>query len=156
MNSNITPTLPAGRPPIEGLTVTGEAAQDISPEVIELGFDIHSAGLSAAIALQENSTKAKYITQALVANGGAETDVVNVIGRPEEPDSAAHCPSDISGRVDEDNRVLRHQEAFKMGCDGSLLRGGRDNRQGRPAVTEQCAERQNQCGRCACVLGFHG
>jgi len=75
MNSNITPTLPAGRPPIEGLTVTGEAAQDISPEVIELSFDIHSAGLSAAIALQENSTKAKYITQALVANGGAETDV---------------------------------------------------------------------------------
>jgi uncharacterized protein YggE len=55
--------------------VTGEAAREISPEVIELGFDIHSVGMSAAIALQENSTKAKYITQALVANGGAETDV---------------------------------------------------------------------------------
>ena len=63
------------RAPVEGLTVVGEAAHDVSPELIELSFEIHSAGLSAAIALQENASKAKHISQALANIGNAEADV---------------------------------------------------------------------------------
>src|SRR5262249_56989375 len=50
---HVTQTFLGMRLPIEGLTVIGEASHDVSPEVIELSFDIHSVGLSAAIALQE-------------------------------------------------------------------------------------------------------
>lgn len=71
----MTPTLLGMRPTVEGLTVIGEAAHDVSPEVIELSFDIHSVGLSAAIALQENATKAKQIGQALESIGSAQAEV---------------------------------------------------------------------------------
>jgi uncharacterized protein YggE len=63
------------RVPVEGLTVVGEAAHDIAPEMIELGFEIHSVGVSAAMAVQENVAKAKYIGQALAPIGKAETDI---------------------------------------------------------------------------------
>jgi uncharacterized protein YggE len=72
---HMTPTFLGTRPPIEGLTVVGEAAHDVSPEVVELSFDLHSLGLSAAIALQENAAKTKHIGQALSAIGIAETDI---------------------------------------------------------------------------------
>jgi uncharacterized protein YggE len=72
---HVTQTFLGMRLPIEGLTVIGEAAHDVSPEVIELSFDIHSVGLSAAIALQENAAKATHIAQALAALGKTETDI---------------------------------------------------------------------------------
>jgi len=69
-------TAPFGmRPPVEGLTVLGEATQDAPPEIVELSFDIHSVGLSAANALQENTARAKHIGQALASIGNVETDV---------------------------------------------------------------------------------
>ena len=71
----MTPTLFGMRPPVEGLTVVGEATQDAPPEIVELSFDIHSVGLSAAIALQENAAKAKHIGQALASLGDGQTDV---------------------------------------------------------------------------------
>jgi len=71
----VTQTFLGMRLPTEGLTVIGEASHDVSPEVIELSFDIHSVGLSAAIALQENAAKAKHIAQALAAIGKTETDI---------------------------------------------------------------------------------
>ena len=55
--------------PVEGLTVVGEATQDAPPEIVELSFDIHSVGLSAAIALQENAAKTKHIEQTLTSIG---------------------------------------------------------------------------------------
>jgi uncharacterized protein YggE len=61
--------------PIEGLTVVGEAVHDITPEMIELGFEIHSVGVSAAIAVQENVAKTKHIEQALAPIGKAETAI---------------------------------------------------------------------------------
>jgi len=72
---HMTPTLLGMRPPTEGLTVIGEAAHDVSPEVIELSFDIHSVGLRAAIALQENVTKATHIGQALPVTGLTEANI---------------------------------------------------------------------------------
>jgi uncharacterized protein len=71
----MTPTFLGMRPQVEGLTVIGEAAHDVSPEVIELTFDIHSVGLSAAIALQENAAKAKHIGQALATIGSSEVEL---------------------------------------------------------------------------------
>ena len=71
----MTPTFLGMRLPIEGLTVIGEAVHDVSPEVIELSFDIHSVGLSAAIALQDNAAKVTHIGQALAAIGKTETDI---------------------------------------------------------------------------------
>jgi len=63
------------RAPVEGLTVVGEAAHDIAPEMIELGFEIHAVGVSAAMAVQENVAKAKHIGQSLAPLGKAETDI---------------------------------------------------------------------------------
>src|SRR5215813_11782970 len=71
----MTPTSQAMRAPVEGLTVVGEAAHDIAPEMIELGFEIHTLGVSAALAVQENVAKAKHIGQALAPMGKAETDI---------------------------------------------------------------------------------
>jgi uncharacterized protein YggE len=71
----MTPTSLGMRAPVEGVTVVGEAAHDVSPEMIELSFELHATGLSAALALQENAAKAKHIAQALAAIGNAETEV---------------------------------------------------------------------------------
>jgi len=70
----MTPMLFGMRPPVEGLTVVGEATRDAQPEVVELSFDVHSAGLSAAMAFQENATKVVTIAQGLASifNGQAE------------------------------------------------------------------------------------
>ena len=73
----MTPTSLGMRPPVQGLTVVGEAAHDVSPEMIELSFEIHSVGLSAAIAVQENAAKARHIGQALASLGNGEADVKN-------------------------------------------------------------------------------
>jgi uncharacterized protein YggE len=72
---HMTPTSLGMRAPVEGLTVVGEAAHEVSPEMIELGFEIHSVGVSAALALQENCAKAKHIEQALATIGKAEADL---------------------------------------------------------------------------------
>src|SRR5215472_19002975 len=71
----MTPTSHAMRVPVEGLTVVGEAAHDIAPEMIELGFEIHRVGVSAAMAVQENVAKTKHIGQALAPIAKAETDI---------------------------------------------------------------------------------
>jgi len=71
----MTPTSLGMRSPVEALTVTGEAAHDVSPEVIEFSFEIQSIALSAAIALQENAAKAQHIGQAFAAIGNTETDI---------------------------------------------------------------------------------
>src|SRR5215467_13313611 len=71
----MTPTSQAMRVPVEGLTVVGEAAYDIAPEVIELGFEIHTVGVSAAMAVQENVAKTKHIGQALAPITKAESDI---------------------------------------------------------------------------------
>jgi uncharacterized protein len=71
----MTPTLFGMRPPVDGLTVVGEASRDAPPEIIELSFELHSVGLSAAIALQENAAKATHIGQAVATIGNAQTDV---------------------------------------------------------------------------------
>jgi len=65
------------RAAVEGLTVVGEAAHDVSPEMIELGFEIHSVGITAAMAVQENVAKAKHIGQALGTIGKSETELKN-------------------------------------------------------------------------------
>jgi len=65
-------SMPLGqRQTIEGLTVVGEATRDPLPDIIELGFDIHAAGFSAALAVQEIATKVNQIGQGLarVADG---------------------------------------------------------------------------------------
>jgi uncharacterized protein YggE len=72
---HMTPASLEMRAPVEGLTVVGEAAHDVSPEMIELSFEIHSVGVSAAMALQDNAAKAKHIAQALATFGEGETDV---------------------------------------------------------------------------------
>jgi uncharacterized protein YggE len=71
----MTATPIALRSAVEGLTVVGMAAREAPPEIVELSFEIHSVGLTAAIALQENATKATYVGQALSAMGNAVTDV---------------------------------------------------------------------------------
>lgn len=71
----MTPMSQAMRVPIEGLTVVGEAAHDIAPEMIEIGFEIHTVGVSAAMAFQENVAKTKHIGQALAPIAKAETDI---------------------------------------------------------------------------------
>jgi hypothetical protein len=69
-------TLPFGlRPPVEGLRVTGEAARETPPEVIELGFDIHGMGATAAFALQDCAIRMMQIGQALTSTGIAQTDL---------------------------------------------------------------------------------
>jgi uncharacterized protein YggE len=69
------PTSQAMRAPVEGLTVVGEAAHDIAPELIELGFEIHTVGVTAAMAVQENVAKSKHIGQVLAPIGKAETEI---------------------------------------------------------------------------------
>ena len=71
----MTPTSQAMRVPVEGLTVVGEVAHDVAPEMIELGFEIHTVGVSAAMAVQENAAKTKHIGQALALIAVAETDI---------------------------------------------------------------------------------
>src|SRR5947207_15706308 len=69
-------TLPFGlRPPVEGLRVTGEAARETTPEVIELGFDIHGMGSTAAFALQDCAIRMMQIGQALNAMGMGQSDL---------------------------------------------------------------------------------
>jgi uncharacterized protein YggE len=69
------PTLFEMRPPVQGLTVVGEATQDAPPDIAELSFDIHSVGLSAAIALQENAAKARQIGQSLASLGDRQAEL---------------------------------------------------------------------------------
>jgi uncharacterized protein YggE len=83
----------------EGLTVVGEAAREAPPEIVELNFEIHSVGLTAAIALQENAAKAAQIGQALAAIGNALTDmktggieVLPILQLPNPPSPMAPSP----------------------------------------------------------------
>jgi uncharacterized protein YggE len=71
----MTPTPFGLRSAVEGLTVVGMAAREAPPEIVELSFEIHSVGLTAAIALQESATKATHVGQALSAMGNTLTDV---------------------------------------------------------------------------------
>ena len=71
----MTPTPFGVRSTVEGLTVVGESAREAPPEIVELSFEIHSVGLTAGIALQENTAKATQIGQALAAIGNALTDM---------------------------------------------------------------------------------
>jgi uncharacterized protein YggE len=61
----------AQRQTIEGLTVVGEATRDPLPDIVELGFDVHAAAFSAALAVQEIAAKVTQIGQSLarVADG---------------------------------------------------------------------------------------
>jgi uncharacterized protein YggE len=61
--------------PIEGLKVTGEAVRESTPEVIELGFDIHGMGSTAAFALQDCAIRMMQIGQALTAMGIGQGDL---------------------------------------------------------------------------------
>jgi uncharacterized protein YggE len=71
----MTPMLSGLRPPVEGLTVVGEAVRDAAPEIIELSFDVHAAGMTAAIASQENATRVTYIGQNLTSMGISQSDL---------------------------------------------------------------------------------
>ena len=71
----MTPTLAGMRPPVEGLAVVGEATRDAQPDIVELSFDVHSAGLSAAMAFQENAAKVVHIAQALASMGNGQADL---------------------------------------------------------------------------------
>jgi len=73
----MTPSSVAIRPPIEGVRVVGEAARELAPEIVELNFEIHSMGVSAAAALQENAMKAKHIGQTLTATNLGQIEVKN-------------------------------------------------------------------------------
>ena len=95
----MTPTPFGVRSTVEGLTVVGESARDAPPEIVELSFEIHSVGLTAAIALQENAVKATQIGQALAAIGNALTDmktggieVLPILQMPNPPFSMAPSP----------------------------------------------------------------
>jgi len=69
-------TVPFGlQVPVEGLKVMGEAAREAPPEVIELGFDIHGMGSTAAFALQDCAIRMMQIGQALTSLGIAQTDL---------------------------------------------------------------------------------
>jgi uncharacterized protein YggE len=61
--------------PTEGLRVTGEAVRESTPEVIELGFDIHGLGTTAAFALQDCAIRMMQIGQALTAMGIGQSDL---------------------------------------------------------------------------------
>ena len=61
--------------PVEGLKVTGEAVRELTPEVIELGFDIHGMGSTAAFALQDCAIRMMQIGQALTSLGITQTDL---------------------------------------------------------------------------------
>jgi uncharacterized protein YggE len=52
------------RPP-EGITVVGEASRETTPDAVALFFEIHTAAPAAALAVQENSMKARQISQAI-------------------------------------------------------------------------------------------
>lgn len=95
----MTPTPFGVRSTVEGLTVVGESAREAPPEIVELSFEIHSVGLTAAIALQENAVKATQIGQALAAIGNALTDmktggieVLPILQLPNPPSPMAASP----------------------------------------------------------------
>src|SRR5438093_2210092 len=76
MTNTRTTTVPFGlHLPVEGLRVMGEAAREAPPEVIELGFDIHGMGSSAAFALQDCAIRMMQIGQALTSLGITQTDL---------------------------------------------------------------------------------
>src|SRR5262249_12409935 len=61
----MTTMLYGSQKPVEGLTVMGEATRDATPELVEMFFDIHSAGPTAAMATQENANRVMQLRQAL-------------------------------------------------------------------------------------------
>jgi uncharacterized protein YggE len=71
----MTPTPFGVRSTVEESTVVGECAREAPPEIVELSFEIHSVGLTAAIAFQENAAKATQISQALAAIGNVLADM---------------------------------------------------------------------------------
>ena len=74
-------SMPFGqRQTIEGLTVVGEATRDPLPEIIELGFDVHAAAFSAALAVQEIAAKVNQIGQNLarVSDGQVKVQIGGV------------------------------------------------------------------------------
>src|SRR5438093_6427432 len=75
MNARTT-TFPVGLQfPVEGLRVIGEAVREAPPEVVELGFEIHGMGLTAAFALQDCVTRTMQAGQALTGMGIPQTDL---------------------------------------------------------------------------------
>lgn len=108
------------RGPVEGLTVVGEAAHDVSPELIELSFEIHSVGLSAVIALQDNASKAKNISLALANIGSAETDV-KMGGIEVTP--ILHLPNPVLPFMP--NQIL--QQSALVGVNPPLMTAGAEN-----------------------------
>ena len=63
------------RQTIEGLTVVGEATRDPLPDIIELGFDVHAAAFSAALAVQEIAAKVNQIGQSLARAADGQVKV---------------------------------------------------------------------------------
>src|SRR5881628_3083386 len=61
--------------PVEGLAVTGEAARNTAAEMVEVCFEVHGAGASAPIALQDNAMRSAQVTRTLTSNGIPQADV---------------------------------------------------------------------------------
>src|SRR5262245_21373344 len=59
----------------EGLTVTGEATRNATPEMVEVCFEVHGAGPNAPMALQDTVIRAGHISQALIASGIDQADI---------------------------------------------------------------------------------
>jgi len=75
MNARTT-TFPGGLQfPVEGLRVNGEALREAPPEMVELGFEIHGMGLTAAFALQDCVVRTMQTGQALTGIGIPQTDL---------------------------------------------------------------------------------
>src|SRR5207249_10626499 len=96
MNARTT-TFPVGlQIPVEGLRVIGEAVREAPPEVVELGFEIHGMGLTAAFALQDCVVRTIQMGQALTGIGIPQTDLqagpMGVRSTPFAPALNPHTP----------------------------------------------------------------
>jgi uncharacterized protein YggE len=59
----------------EGLTATGEAVRNATPEMVEVCFEIHGGGPTASMALQDNAIRGRQVGQALLNAGVAQSDL---------------------------------------------------------------------------------
>jgi len=61
--------------PQEGITVVGEASRETTPDAVVLFLEIHTAGPGATHAFQENTVKAKQISQAVNTVAPGRNDI---------------------------------------------------------------------------------
>jgi uncharacterized protein len=66
------------RPPVEGITVTGEAVRRVSPENAEFLIEITTSAPSAAQALRDNQVKFAQVAQALHSLGVQGHDIQTI------------------------------------------------------------------------------